>query len=344
MSSELERRLEGLLTEAPEPEAGAGEEALHRALRALQPATAPHRGMRTAVLVFAAVVVLLAVAAGSLAGAGALHVSFGSKTPQRPTTQLALPPGAKGVAAIVNGRLTVVTKGGFRLQGLAATAATLSPHARNIAAGEGHSLVAIAPSGRTAWSHTTRGRVVAIAWAPDGLQIVYIVRTGHQFVLRSIYGNGKKDTLIDRSVRPVRPSWRGDSVDFAYVGAGGRAIVYDLGHTKRRVIRAPVPVTHVAFAPRGKALALATPGAAILGGRTVARGDIEALGWVHGRLVVASEMGVTPPLVRIFSADGSQVGSYRVPGRAVAVTGAYVVARRGEVLAGRSPGHSTRPV
>ena len=29
MSSDLERRLEGLLAEAPEPEAGAGEEALH---------------------------------------------------------------------------------------------------------------------------------------------------------------------------------------------------------------------------------------------------------------------------------------------------------------------------
>ena len=80
MSSELERRLESLLTEAPEPDPGAGEEALHRALRALQPAAPTHRGLRTAVLVFAAAAVLLAIAAGSLAAAGALHVSFGAKS------------------------------------------------------------------------------------------------------------------------------------------------------------------------------------------------------------------------------------------------------------------------
>src|SRR5207237_3853745 len=166
MSSDLERRLEGLLAEAPEPEAGAGEEALHRALQAPRPVAAPRRGLRTAVLVFAAGVVLLAVAAGSLAAAGALHVSFGSKTQQRPTTpQLSLPAGANGIAAIVDGRLTVVTKGGFRLQGLRATAAALSPHALFVAAGIGRSLVALAPDGRRPWSQAAGGRVVAIAWA-----------------------------------------------------------------------------------------------------------------------------------------------------------------------------------
>ena len=41
MSSELERRLEGVFAEAPEPDPGAGEEALHRALRALHPVAAP---------------------------------------------------------------------------------------------------------------------------------------------------------------------------------------------------------------------------------------------------------------------------------------------------------------
>ncbi len=67
MSSELERRLEAMLAEAPEPDPGAGEEALHRALRVLQPVAAPRRGIRTAVLVFAGAVVLLVIAAGSLA-------------------------------------------------------------------------------------------------------------------------------------------------------------------------------------------------------------------------------------------------------------------------------------
>ena len=59
MSSELERRLEGVLAAAPEPDPGAGEEALHRALRALRPVATPRRGLRTVVLVPAAALVLL---------------------------------------------------------------------------------------------------------------------------------------------------------------------------------------------------------------------------------------------------------------------------------------------
>src|SRR6185437_12179527 len=130
MSSELEQRLEAMLAEAPEPEAGAGEEALHRALRALEPVAGPRRGVRTAVLAFAAAVVLLVIAAGSLGAAGALHVSFGAKTKAKPLqTQLVLPRGADGIGAVVDGRLSVVTRGGFRLQGLNVSAATLSPHA-----------------------------------------------------------------------------------------------------------------------------------------------------------------------------------------------------------------------
>ena len=50
MSSELERRLEGMLAEAPEPEPGAGEEALHRALRALRPAWFGLAGVGVAML------------------------------------------------------------------------------------------------------------------------------------------------------------------------------------------------------------------------------------------------------------------------------------------------------
>ncbi len=153
MSSELERRLEGLLAAAPEPVRGVGDEAMERALAALQPLVHARRGLRTAVLVFAATVVLLAVAAGSLAAAGALHVSFGTKARQRPTatTQLSLPKGTNGIAAVVGGRLWVVTKGGFRLQGLPVTAAALSPHALYLATGIGHSLVAMAPDGRRPW-------------------------------------------------------------------------------------------------------------------------------------------------------------------------------------------------
>ncbi len=245
MSSELERRLEGMLAEAPEPDPGAGEEALHRALRALHPVAAPRRGLRAAVLAFAAAVVLLVIAAGSLAAAGALHVSFGAKPkPRRAATQLVLPQGANGVAAIVDGRLSVVTKGGLRLDGQTVSAAALSPRALYVAAGIGDSLVAMAPDGRRAWSHPAGGRVVAIAWAPDGFRIAYVVHAGHRFVLHVIYGNGIRDTTIDRSVRAVRPSWRADSLAFAYVGGGGRAIVYDVGHEKHGMSSRSTPAGH----------------------------------------------------------------------------------------------------
>jgi hypothetical protein len=335
MSSELERRLEGLLAGAPEPDSGAGEEALHRALQALQPAPPARRGLRTAVLVFAAALVLLAISAGSLAAAGALHVTFGAKAkPRSVTTQLTLPKGANGVAAIVDGRLSVVTKSGFRLQGQAATSTALSPHALYIAAGIGHQLVALAPSGRIAWSHSSRGRVVAIAWAPNGLRIAYVIRAGRHFVLRAIYGNGANDTVIDRSVRPVRPSWRGDSRAFAYVGAGGKAVVYDFEHRKHSVAAKLAPVTRVFFAPVGKTLVIATPDEVRIGRETVASGRVEALGWFGGlpAAALASREGA---LIRSFGHKGRLVDNFFVPGRVVGLTGGLVVTQaQGRILAG----------
>jgi hypothetical protein len=337
VSSELEHRLEGLFAEAPEPAPGAGEEALHRALRALQPAAPARRGLRTAALVLAAAVVLLVIAAGSLAAAGALHVSFGAKAKPRPArAQLTLPTGADGIAAIVDGRLTVVTHGGFRLQ-VPATAAALSPHALFIAAGIGDSLVAMAPNGRRAWSHPARGRVVAIAWRPDGLQIAYIVRSSDHLALHLIYGNGEKDTTIDRSVRAVRPSWRADSLALAYVGAGGKAIVYDLSHQTHSVVATAAPVTHVAFGPSGSGLAVATPNTAVLGDKRIVTGQVEGLGWLRGHLAVVVP-GSDSATIRLFSPGGASRGVDGVHGTVVAVTPKLVLVRDAQRLLA---GHTT---
>jgi hypothetical protein len=335
MSSELEQQLEGLF-QGPEPDPGAGEEALHRALRVLQPAEAPHRGFRAAVLAFAAVVVLLVISAGALAAAGALHVSFGAKAKPRPAAvQLTLPPGANGVAAIVDGRLSVVTKGGFQVQGLPVSAAALSPHARYVAAGVGHSLVALRPDGSQAWSHSTSGQVVDIAWAPDGLRIAYIVRTGRRFVLHTIYGNGIHDTTIDRSVRAVRPSWRADNLAFAYVGGGGRAVVYDVGHESRQVLAAAQPVAGVAFAPAGDALALQGPkGVSLVENsrdRHVAGAAVEAFGWLNGRLAVAVP-GLDSAVIHLFAPNGAPRGSSQEHGIVKAITPRLAVVQRGRTL------------
>jgi hypothetical protein len=341
MSSELERRLDGVLAEAPEPDPGAGEEALHRALRALRPVAAPRRGLRAAVLAFAAAVVLLVIAAGSLAAAGALHVSFGAKPkPHAAATRLVLPRGANGLAAIVDGRLSVVTKDGLGLDGQTVSAAALSPRALYVAAGIGNSLVAMAPNGRRAWSHPAGGRVAAIAWAPDGFRIAYIVHAGHRVVLHVIYGNGIHDTTIDRSVRAVKPSWRADSLAFAYVGGGGHAIVYDVGHESRQVVAVSPPVTGVAFAPSGDALALeGTKGVSLVeqsAYRHIAAADVEAFGWLNGRLAVAVP-GSNSAVIHLFALDGASRGSSQVHGIVRAITPKLVVVQRGpKILAGHT--------
>lgn len=234
MSSELEKRLEALLLEAPEPEPEVGDRALAHALAALEtPLPRSHGRLRLGLVLAAAALVLLAVAAGSLAAAGALHVSLGRTKPHsRVSTTLMLPKGAAGIAVVHDGRLSVVTRSGFRLQGLPVSSATLSPHALYVAAGIGSSLVALKPDGEHAWSHAAGGKVRAIAWAPDGIRIAYIVGRS----LHVIWGNGTHDVVLDRSVRAVTPSWRADSLALAYVGAGGRPILYDLAHRTHKVM------------------------------------------------------------------------------------------------------------
>ena len=313
MPSELERQLETMFTEAPEPDPGAGEKALHRALQALQPVASPNRGFRTAVLAFAAGVVLLVIAAGSLAAAGALHVSLGTQTKKVPLTSgLLLPKGADGISAIVYGQLSATTKSGFRLQGLPVTSAALSPHGLYVAAGIGRTLVALAPTGRRAWSRPTGvrcahldracGTVASVAWAPDGLRVAYVVRTNtRKLVLHMIWGDGTHDTVLDRNAQGVTPSWRADSLALAYVGSGGRPIIYDLGHDSHHVISWPQArrAAHLAFAAGGAQLAIGTESAALLVGEhsheVLWRGQTRGVAWLGTRLIVSAR--VAPHIV-----------------------------------------------
>jgi len=339
VSTELEGRLEGLLAEAPEPDAGVEASALARALDALPAAGRRPRWLRTATVALAALVVLLAIAAGSLAAAGALRVSFGERPAGRAApAQLQLPAGAAGVLALVDGRLSAAVRGGYRLQGLPASAAALSPHALYVAAGVGDSLVAMAPDGRRAWSRPAGGRVVAIAWAPDGLRIAYLVRSGRGLLLHLVWGNGTHDAIVDRDVRPVVPSWRSDSLALAYVGAGGRAVVYDLGHDSRRVAGRAAPVTALAFAPAGTTLLVATPDAVFAGARRLARGAVEAVGWLGRRPAAAFAAGGGAASVRTLGRSGRPAERVRVRGVVLAIAAGVVVTRTpGRLLAVRPP-------
>jgi len=319
MQNEIDAQLARLFSELPEADGEVGDRALARALDALPtPRPAPRPRVRTLAILCAAALVLFALAAGALAAAGALHVSFGASSPRQKTataSQLSVPAGARGIAAVVDGRLWLTTSSGFRLQGLPVTAAALSPHALYVAAGIGHSLVAMAPDGRRAWSHPTTGPVAAIGWAPDGLRIAYVVADGGGFRLYVIEGNGTRDELIDRAVRPVQPSWRADSLAVAYVAAGGRPVVYDLGHRSRQVISSPSArdATRLAFAPSGRALAVATQhGFLVTGAGARANGGtfgpslVAGLGWLDGQIALAinpAYAGDQGPFIQLFRLD-----------------------------------------
>ena len=261
MSRELEQQLERLLRE-PRADEDVERRALGLALAALPPeARGARRRVRMVGLAAAATLLLLAVAAAALA-AGALHVSLGSSTAKRAplvAPQFQVPVGADAVAAVIDHQLWLTTRAGLRIQGLPVRSATLSPHALYVAAGIGDSLVAMAPNGTRAWSHPAGGSVVAIAWAPDGLRLAYVVRRGDRFQLRTIEGNGIEDRLLDGQVRPVSPSWRADSLAVAYVGEGGRPVVYDFAHDLHRLgARNTRGARQVVFAPRGATLAVAS--------------------------------------------------------------------------------------
>jgi len=236
MSAELDHRLSRALARLPRAGLDVEERARAAALATLAPPRAAARvPRRTLALAAAAIALLVAVAAG-LAATGTVTIAVRRSAPPQPP-RLTLPPRADGVAALVDGRLWLATRGGARIEGLRASSAALSPHALYVAVGVGRSLVAMAPNGRTAWAHRTSGEVEAISWAPDGLRIAYVVRVRNGFALRTIEGDGDHDRLLDASVRPVRPSWRGDSLALAYVSAGGRAVLYDFAHASRRALR-----------------------------------------------------------------------------------------------------------
>jgi hypothetical protein len=317
VSNELEQRLRRALAELPGSTREVEARAREAALVALPRAARRNHRRRLLVLALASAALLVAGAA-ALAAIGTIQVRLGASHPRaRPApapARLTLPHGSDGFALVAGGRLYFVTRGGVRIEGLRVSAAAISPRALYVAVGIGSSLVVMAPDGRHAWMIRTGGRVAAVAWAPSGLEIAYVVaHRGRPAELRLIEGDGDHDQLVDAFVSTVTPSWRGDSLGLAYVGVGGHAIVYDLGHRSWQVVRSPArcgagrPVRAVAFAPASAKLAFVGPTSVVLSHglrsscvRFEDKVPWTGLVWISRSDFVTSERGFRQGLVESF--------------------------------------------
>jgi hypothetical protein len=92
-------------------------------------------------------------------------------------------------------------------------------------------------------------------------------------------------------------------------------------------------VTHLAFAPAGAELAVATPSSVLVGKKTVLEsGKVDALGWLRGRLAVAVPGNVFLPAL-----NGAPERSYAAHGSVETVTPKLVILRNGpRIFAGHT--------
>jgi hypothetical protein len=257
MPNELEQQLSAALRR-PRPT----KEATTRA-RAASLATLPPGRRRTAgwILALAAMVIAAVVGLGAaaLAATGKLHVVLGAPRVAHPApTDLTLPSHTNGIALVAGGKLWLATRRGLRIEGMPVSAAELSPRALYAVVGLGSSLVALAPGRRHAWTRKTGGRVVTASWAPDGLEIAYIVQVRSGTELRVIEGDGDHDRLLARHVVPLKPIWRRDSLALTYFRPR-RTITLDFKHgTRQSGVRHRSRLPARAVSPLGDAVAIAT--------------------------------------------------------------------------------------
>ena len=109
-------------------------------------------------------------------------VGIDTYTPKHPFTpgpkRLQVPTGASGIAVLAGGRMWA-TAHAVSINGAKATAVELSPNALNIAVGRGRDLVAVHTNGSgERVLRRTEGQVVAISWAPNPIEIAYVVKVG----------------------------------------------------------------------------------------------------------------------------------------------------------------------
>jgi hypothetical protein len=265
----LERRIEEALGALPDPDDETSARVRRSSLAALPP-YGRERSRRLTLLLAAALTAGAAAGAGVAAIGGALSDDTSERvvSPRPPTVEappvgkIAPPPEGRGVAALVDGRLWVATRSAS-LEGAPATAAGLSPNLRNLAVGEGASLVLMAPDGRRIRTIEAPGGVGHPVWAPLPIRIAYLVATKTGNELWLVEGDGDFPRRVVTGVAWVKPSWRPDSEAVAYVARSGRVNVYDTATGDSRPAgpqscfegtsaqRSPGRAFEVAFSPSG---------------------------------------------------------------------------------------------
>ena len=270
----IQRALDGLSASSAEAHA----QARRAALDALP---TPARARRPRWRLVAACAAATLVTGGALAATNRLELRVGKPAPVEVTKKetlgvVTLPPGATGLTVVAGGRMWLKTRSGLGVQGLAVTTAELSPNALYVAVGIGHSLVAMAPDGRRAWTHDAGGRVVAVAWAPNPIVVAYVVEVGARRELHVIEGNGDNDRLVDRDVADARPSWRADTLAMAYVDADSHARVADYPSLATRKASTG-PIDALAYPPAGDGLVVEQGGPSLALSDAAQGADYQAL-------------------------------------------------------------------
>ena len=267
MPDELEERLERTLGDL-HPGADVTDRARAAALAALPP---PARGRprRPLVLIAAACTVAfvfggvtLAATGGGLPLVGESHHPHPASPPARAHhPAIVLPRGAIAFSATGGGRAWLATSSGARVRAKPLSALAVSPGAINLLEGSGRVLVAVAASdGHIAFTRRVPGEPIAAAWAPAGIRIAYVVRTDEGDRLYDMYGNGRHAFLVAARTDGGAPTWRWDSLAFAYVRADGTVMVHSVIDGGTSALARGCGLgrpADIAFAPFGGMLAIA---------------------------------------------------------------------------------------
>jgi hypothetical protein len=278
MPSELEQRLERLLSSHPQSTASVEEQAREAALSTI-PASARSRYRPTAwMVVLAAATGLILTGVALAASPSSLRDLRDVVSPTSPRTTHAskppgavvrVPPGAAGFTVQSGNRLWVAKPDRIALRGVPLANAATSPSALYAVGQDAGRLEAVSVTDRhVAWSVPLHGKLAAAAWSPYPIRIAYVVRRRGRGLLHVIWGNGVNDQIVGPATA-VMPTWRSDSLTLAYVSPTGAVMLRTIGRAAPQRLNTAAAcgaqrITGLAFSPASSTLAEATDTSAVI--------------------------------------------------------------------------------